>query len=171
MPSPSSFYTLVPDRTRSPHQASGCRSLIFGRGGFTLLELITVVTLLGLALGELLPAGRSLLDRMAVVSAREAAVGLFHRVRMEAVTRGGARLVVESSPPMLRVLSGSSSQIVKEVPVPDGVTLELSRGRLKVELRFDAMGLGRVASQTLVFQRGEARATLVVSSLGRVTRK
>ncbi len=65
--------------------------------GFTLLELITVITLLGLLLGRTIPAGRRLQDRMAVIGAREAVVGLFHRARSEAVARGGATLVLTRS--------------------------------------------------------------------------
>jgi prepilin-type N-terminal cleavage/methylation domain-containing protein len=141
------------------------------REGFTLLELITVLTLLALVLGRALPAGRNLLDRMAVVSAREAAVGLFHRVRMESVARGGGLIRLESSPPAMKLLAGSPLRVIEEAAPHDGVTLNLSRDRTQVELHFDAMGLGRVSSQTLVFQRGEAQAALVVSSLGRVTRR
>lgn len=171
MPSPSfaftqSPHTAHPQRSRTRHPPRGS-----GWAGFTLLELITVLTLLGLALGRALPAGKHLLDRMAVVSARETAVGLFHRVRMEAVTRGGARLQLQSSPPSMRVMGSASVQIIEETHFDFGVTLTLSRNRPQVDLNFDAMGLGRVASQTVVFQRGEARAALVVSSLGRVTRK
>jgi len=49
-------------------------------------------------------------------------------------------------------------------------TLALSGERARATLLLDALGLGRVASQTLTFSRGEARALLVISSLGRVTR-
>ena len=171
MPSPISFSSVPTHGPLCGHGASSPSNRGLRSGGFTLLELLTVLALLGLALGELLPAGKSLLERMAVVAAREAAVGIFHQVRAEAVTRGGARLLVESSPPLLRILSATSSLPVGEVRVPEGVALQLSRDRPWVELQFEAMGLGRVASQTLVFRCGEARATLVVSSLGRVTRR
>ena len=139
--------------------------------GFTLLELITVIALLGLALGELLPAGSHLLDRMAVLGAREAAVGLIHRARMEAVARGGARLEVESFPPAMKIVVGAPSQAIEAVAFDEGVVLALSGDRESVELTFDAMGVGRVASQTLRFSRGSAQAELVGSSFGRVTRR
>ena len=129
------------------------------------------MTLLGLALGEALPAGKRLLDRMAVLGAREAAIGLFHRVRMKAVAEGGARLVVEISPPAMRIVVGESFVGSEELVFDEGVELALSRNRPAVEFTFDAMGLGRVASQTLRFSRGSAQAELVVSSFGRVTRK
>jgi len=139
--------------------------------GFTLLEIITVLTILGLALGEVLPVGRHLMDRMAVLGAREATIGLFHRVRMRAVAEGGARLVVEISPPAMRIVIGESSVGSEELVLDNGVELALSRNRTVVEFTFDAMGLGRVASQTLRFSRGRAQADLVVSSFGRIKRK
>ena len=155
---PSSRTSLTRGRTAPP-------------SGFTLLELITVIALLALALGELLPAGSHLLDRMAVLGAREAAVGLIHRARMEAVARGGARVVVETSPPTMRIVAGASSPAIDEVAFDDGVEMTLSRDRAAAELTFGAMGVGRVASQTLRFSRGDAQAELVVSSFGRVTRR
>jgi hypothetical protein len=50
------------------------------------------------------------------------------------------------------------------------VTVELSRGRSATELRYDALGLGQVASETLRFRRGDAASALVVSGYGRVRR-
>ena len=155
--------------SRTPPSGPGGRA--GSSPGFTLLELITVIVLLGLALGELLPVGSHLLDRMAVLGAREAAVGLIHRARMEAVARGGARLEVESSPPAMKIVAGAPSQTIEAVAFDEGVILALSGDRESVELTFDAMGVGRVASQTLRFSRGSAQAELVVSSFGRVTRR
>lgn len=155
------------ERPRCP----SCRRPGLKARGFTLLELIAVLTLLGLALGEVLPVGQNLLDRMAVTSAREAVVGSFHRVRMEAVARGGSALILVSTPPTARIVAGASPETIHETVLEEGVTLTLSQGRPTAELRFDALGLGRVASQTLVFRKGQTQTSLVVSSLGRVVRR
>jgi len=40
----------------------------------------------------------------------------------------------------------------------------------EIVITYDALGIGRMASATLRFQRGRAVSTLVVSSLGRATR-
>ena len=138
--------------------------------GFTLLELVTVVTLLGLALAQLVPAARRQLDRMAVLGAREEVAGLFHQARMEAVARGGASLILTSLPPRVELRQGDELLASGDLGGEYGITLTLSGGRTEATLLFDALGLGRVASQTLRFFRGEAEALLVVSSLGRVTR-
>jgi hypothetical protein len=49
--------------------------------------------------------------------------------------------------------------------------LTLSRDRPEAVLRYDALGLGRVASQTLLFTRGRAEARLTVSAYGRIRRE
>jgi prepilin-type N-terminal cleavage/methylation domain-containing protein len=139
--------------------------------GFTLLELITVITLLGLLLGRTLPAGRRLQDRMAVIGAREAVVGLFHRARSEAIARGGATLALTVEPSGVRLLTGTTTLEEEDLEGGYGVSLGLSRGRKEGTLTFDALGLGRVSSLTLVFSRGDASAQLVISSYGRITRQ
>ncbi len=141
------------------------------RSGFTLLELITVVTLLALTLSELLPAARRSWDRFAVVGAREEVVGLFHRARLEAVARGGASVTLSADPPRVEIWAGGELLDASSLDQEYDVALLLSRERARVEIHFDPLGLGRVASQTLRFARGEAEAVLVVSSFGRMTRR
>jgi len=146
-------------------------SSLHGSGGFTVLELATVLLLLSLSIGSLLPAARRQLDRMAVLGAREEVAGLFHRARFEAVTHGGAALHLKTGPASATLIAGG--EVVAHAALTDeyGVTLTLSRGHSEAELTFDPLGLGRVASQTLGFLRGRAEAGLVVSSYGRVVRK
>lgn len=147
------------------------RRLWLVRTGFTLLELVTAITLMGLTLAGAVPTARRLVDRMAVVGAREEVMGLFHQVRLEALARGGSTLLLEASPPTARIWSGSALRASTDLEASYGVDLTLSRNRERVELSFDALGLGRVSSQTLRISRGREVATLVVSSTGRVTRR
>lgn len=139
--------------------------------GFTLLELVTVLALIGLGLAEAVPAARNLLDRMAVVGAREAVVGVFHRARMEAVARGGARIVLLASPARIELWSSGALRSAIDLGEEFEVEVALSSGRDLAEIGFDPLGLGRVASQTLTFDRNGTEAGLVVSSFGRVTRR
>lgn len=141
------------------------------KGGFTLLELVLVVTLLGLTLAEGIPAARRLSDRLAVAGAREAVVGVFHQARMEAVARGGARIVLRASPAGVDLWSGGALRSALDLAEDFGVEMTLSGGKDRGELEFDPMGLGRIASRTIDFTRESAVAGLVISSLGRVTRK
>jgi prepilin-type N-terminal cleavage/methylation domain-containing protein len=142
-----------------------------GRDGFSLLELVLVMSIVGLALGGALPAASSLRDRMAVVGARESVVGIFHKGRIEAVAFGGASIVLRVSPPGAELWSGGALRSVVPLDGDSGVEMTLSSGRERVEIFFDALGLGRVASQTIRFVRNGSRSGLVVSSLGRVIRE
>jgi hypothetical protein len=108
---------------------------------------------------------------MAVLGARESALGLFHRARMEAVARGGARILLRSSPASIELWSGDSLVSVSTPGEAYGVEMALSSGRDRAELAFDPLGLGQIASQTLLFRRDLAEAGLVISSFGRVTRR
>jgi len=139
--------------------------------GFTLLELATVLVLLGISLTVLFPAGRRQLDHMAVLGAREEVAGLFHRARFEAVAHGGAVLTLETQPGAVTL--SAAGKVVSRVALAEEyrVVFTLSRGRPEAEITFDPLGLGRVASQTLGFFRGGAEARLVVSSYGRVVRR
>lgn len=141
------------------------------RSGFTLLELSTVLFLLGISLSALLPAALYQSDRAAVLGAREEVAGFFHRARFEAVTHGGAILHLEIAPASVGLLFGGEMVERSDLGKEYGVALELSRGRSDADLHFDALGLGRVASQTLTFTRGEARALLVISAYGRMVRR
>jgi len=138
--------------------------------GYTLLELTTVLLILGLALFLLLPTARSQIDRLAVVGAREEVTGLFHRARMAAVARGGASIHLTARPPSVEIRTGLELLARTDLAGGYGVTLTLSQDRETAVLGFDALGLGRVSSQTLVLTRGKAEARLVVSSFGRVSK-
>ena len=138
---------------------------------FTLMEMAVVLTFLGLSIAVLLGAAGRQLDRMAVVGGREEVAGLFHEVRQVAAARGGAELVVRSDPPAVSLLASGDTLAHADLRKAYGITLELSRGRRQVSLYFGPLGLGRVSSQTIRFQRGASEARLVVSALGRITRR
>lgn len=142
-----------------------------GHRGFTLMELAVAMALLGLAISHLFSAARHQSHRMAVVGAREDLAGILHRARTEAISRGGAEVVLTSSPPGVELLSGGDTLSRISLGESYGVALRLSRDRAETRLRFGPLGLGLVASQTIGISRGEAEVFLVVSSLGRVTRR
>jgi Tfp pilus assembly protein FimT len=141
------------------------------RRGHTLFELCAALFLVGIAASVLLPAGAALLDRMAVVAAREAVAGLIADARVVARTHGGAAVHVRSSPWRAWAQAGDSLFGVMELEKDLAVTVELSRARSATELRYDALGLGQAASETLRFRRGSAASSLVVSGYGRVRRQ
>ncbi len=142
-----------------------------GELAFTLPELVLVLLVAGMALSFLLPAARRSRDRLAAVGAREAVVALLVRTRETALTRGGATLRLRTEPPAAWVEAGG--EVLDHLDLGDrfGVALEFPGGRRERELRFGALGTGLVASATVRFVRGEARAGLRISSYGRVVRE
>jgi Tfp pilus assembly protein FimT len=139
--------------------------------GFTLLELSTLLCLLAIVLAGAFPALSSWADRIAVASAREELMGFFHQARGEAVARGGVDLFFTSNPATVTLRHEEGVLDSCDLKKRYRITLALSRDRAEAALTFDAMGLGRVASQTLSISRGQVEARLVVSSLGRVVRQ
>jgi prepilin-type N-terminal cleavage/methylation domain-containing protein len=141
------------------------------RSGHTLLELLTALILVAIAAAVLLPAGRDLRDAMAVAGAREAVAGLVSEARLLAQANGGAVVHLQAGP--WRAWSEVGDSVVRVVRLEEDlkVTVELNRGRLAATLRYDGLGLGQVASQTVAFRRGAAERALVVSGYGRVRRR
>jgi Tfp pilus assembly protein FimT len=141
------------------------------RRGHTLFELILVLMLVGIAGSVLVGAGSSLHDRTAVIAAREALAGLVAEARSEALSRGGATVHVSAAPWRAWSEARGTTFRTLELEKELGVSVVLAGSRTSSELNFDALGLGRVASETVLFRRGDAEAGLVISAFGRVRRR
>lgn len=139
--------------------------------GHTLFELCAALLLASLALSAVVPLGRGIRDRMAVLAAREAVAGLVAEARSAALGSGAAAVHLASDPWRAWVQAGDSVYPAVGLEAEWGVAVDLSRGRTAATLAYDAMGLGRVASETLRFRRGGRTAALVVSGYGRVRRE
>lgn len=139
--------------------------------GFTLLEMAVVLAFLGLAVSALLRAARGQMDRLAVLGAREEVVGIIHRARQEAVAVGGAEVVLTSDDSGVDLLAAGDTLLRSDLHAAYGVRMSFSRPGSRVTLTFGPLGLGRVSSQTLRFNRGAQEAVAVISSLGRVVRR
>lgn len=139
-------------------------------GGHTLLEVATALLLLTVLLGIGVQGGRTLVDRSAVASAREALVGLVARARVEATAGGGSILHLRARPPGGWV-EVAGDTLVHLSLAHRGAELELPGGGERWSLAFDPLGLGVVAAGTLSLRRGAAEARLVISGYGRVRRQ
>jgi Tfp pilus assembly major pilin PilA len=139
------------------------------RRGTTLLELATVLLLLGLSGAVALPIGKRLADRMAVVSAREALAGLVAEARTVALAQGGASVHLDRDPFRAWYQAAGVPRRTVALEGDLGVTMLVGR-ELPHEVRFDGLGLGQVASTTVRFRRGDAEAGLTLSSYGRARR-
>jgi len=136
--------------------------------GHTLIELIAVLLIGSLALAVGLPAAEAQRDRWAVAGSREAVVGAVTRARAAAITRGGASLFVDPAGDSIWWGGAWGRSDATDLRTEFGVDLG-PEGPL-FELRFGPLGLGRVASRTLVLRRGDAAASLTLSAYGRVRR-
>jgi type II secretory pathway pseudopilin PulG len=139
--------------------------------GYTLVELVFVLVLTGTTVAALAPMARRQRDRALVIGAREAVVGLLAEARTAAVESGGASVWITTTPARAEALVGTVALRAAALDVDFGVAVSLSGSAAEVELAYDALGVGRIASQTITFRRGEESAELVVSGYGRVRRR
>lgn len=139
------------------------------RRGHTLAELTIVLLLLGMAGSALLPGARTASDRLAVVAAREAVATAVARARSGALLHGGATLRLSVPAGRVWVVAADSVLYARELRAELGVTIEIG-AQDEAELAFDALGLGRRASRTVVLRRGRAEARLVIAAYGRAVR-
>lgn len=141
--------------------------------GQTLLELIVALALLALAIGLAYPATRRAADVWAVRGARDATASLLASTRTAAIAHRGAELLVvpASGSVLTRTRAAPQSTPRLEVAGEWGVTISSPGfGGDTISIRYDALGLGRVASRTLRFERGSASGGITVAAYGRVRR-
>jgi type II secretory pathway pseudopilin PulG len=139
--------------------------------GHTLVELTFVLLLVGVAASSVAPTARQARDWAAVAAAREAVVGLLVEARQAAIEAGSGSAHFSTMTGVVQVSSAGTMLRRVDLTAEFGVSLELSGARSEVELRYDPLGLGRMASQTVVVRRGRAVTALTVSAYGRVSRR
>ena len=139
------------------------------RSGYSLLDLTVALTLMGLGFSFLLPAARVQKDRMAVLAAREATIARISRARREARLSGGA--VVELRRTGSRLWLEAGDLVGDTLGLEDQFGVRMEPGAASATIPFDALGVGRLASRSLVFSRGAAQARLTISAYGRLRRK
>lgn len=139
--------------------------------GFTLVELLVALALGALLLAVLFPRMDRLRDGLAVRGAREEVVGLLARARLQALLGEGAEVVALEGPSRIVVRAPRSVATRLDLEREYGVELVIPGPTDRATLRFDALGIGRMASRTLSFRRRDAEVFLSVSSYGRVRRR
>ena len=137
--------------------------------GVTLVEVLMVVTLVGVLSALGVPRVFRVQDRIMVARAASEVASFYHAARYGAILR--ARMVrIEFGAETLRaVYEGvtDSTFLLQPGPRRHGVSLAASRA----EVRVSPNGLGYgAANTTLVLRRGEAVDTLTTSRLGRLKR-
>ena len=138
--------------------------------GHTLIELAIVLALLAMSGSALAPAARRYRDNASAAAARESVIASIATARSMGVGQGGASVHLES-PQWVRIVHGDS--VVNEVDLARsfGATMRLGGGRPAARIVFDALGLGRLASRTVILESGSAQLRVGISSFGRVRRE
>lgn len=143
------------------------------RPGLTLIELLFVLTVVGVLTGLAAPSLRHGFDRLAVRSARDALAAGVARTRAFAVARGGAVLVVAPSQDAFWIEATSGEPLTARVDLGRqyGVRLVVDGSPAEpLRLHFDGRGIGRLVNRSFHLRRGRAEAGLVLSSQGRPRR-
>ena len=139
------------------------------RRAFTLIDLALTVSLSALAAAIAVPRTVAIADALRVRAATDDAVNALATARQAAIHRGElATLVADAARATVVVRVGPDTLVRRDLAGTWGVRLVATRD----SIRFAPTGLGYgAANTTLVLSRGRAADTVVVSRLGRVTRR
>lgn len=98
--------------------------------GFTLLELLIVMAILGVAAGIGIPQIRNIGQRQEALAAVDQIRQLFWQGATAAASRGGTNFVLVRSGNTLQVQSQTDGSVLRSVALPNGVGCSLNNGTL-----------------------------------------
>lgn len=139
------------------------------RPGYTLGELALVLLLATLVITAAAPSMARGRHTLAVRAARAELIAAIATARSAAILNGGATVIIDaaSGAVWIEVADGRRLGDVRPLAHHYDVTIELDRGP-RAALRYDALGIGRLANASVRIRRGEALAIVTVSAYGRV---
>lgn len=139
------------------------------QSGYTLIELIVVMAVLGVLLAIALPPALRWRDAAAVRSARDELAAALAWTRVAAASHGGATLVLD--PAVGRFWTHADGRDSAPVDLADryGVRVDPGSGD-PVVFHYDGLGIGRLTNRTVRVVRGDAEAGVTVSAYGRYRR-
>lgn len=138
------------------------------RTGFTLLELVVVITIAAIVCALALPRLWGIVDHTAARGAATDIAAAFGEAREQAITRRQPVAVILDTTVGRVVVRARGTQLLeRDVGAGYGVRLWASRD----SMAYDPRGLGfGAANLTVVVRRGRAAESVSVSRLGRVRR-
>lgn len=143
--------------------------------GFTLVEAMSVLVMMGIVLAMGFPVLGRALVRSDVRSARNVAVSLYHEARASALETGrvttltfaGNRALITATPRLVGAGAVDTVGHVQDLGVLYGVTVSATPSNT---MSVDPRGLGSSVSTTVFFDRTGRRDSMVVTGFGRVIR-
>ncbi len=159
------MYGLTVGRVVALMRGSGSRA------GVSLFEVVLMLAIAALLAPPVVAMASGARNALLVRQAVESAARLLSESRWTAIREGGAVVEFTADPAWGQLLSATGDTILVTDLGAGGVALRLSRDRASSRIRFGPLGLGWVASQTLRFRRAGLERRLVISSLGRASRR
>ncbi|MBI4722675.1 MAG: prepilin-type N-terminal cleavage/methylation domain-containing protein [Candidatus Stahlbacteria bacterium] len=94
----------------------------YKKQGFTIIEIMTVVAILGIVAGIAIPTFRNYIPRMKLIMAKDEIIGAMRLARTKAITEKQVYQVifVKGDPDSFRVEPGANGE---STPLPTGVTI------------------------------------------------
>jgi prepilin-type N-terminal cleavage/methylation domain-containing protein len=139
------------------------------RRGFTLVEIVTAISILGILAVIFVTKWDTWLDRLAVARAGYEIAAFYQTARFGAIYRS-SRVRIELTPDSLRAVYegvADSTFLAVEGPAAQGVSLSASRAVIWVH----PSGVGAAGANTkIVLRRGMAAESLTTSRIGRLKR-
>jgi prepilin-type N-terminal cleavage/methylation domain-containing protein len=139
--------------------------------GFTLIEVLMVITIVGVLLGVVVPRYGAISAAMQVHSARQEIASLLTQGRATAIQTDQTVKVVRSANSIsLIAVSGTGSTLISQQDLGSqfGVTLSATRDTVAYDSR--GMVTGNTVTLKYVVTNGNTRDSVCLMALGKVTR-
>jgi prepilin-type N-terminal cleavage/methylation domain-containing protein len=140
------------------------------RPGITLLELLCGLAIMGVLLGMVAAPIARAGDVFAVRAARDAVINSAARARALAIGHGGATLTLSAPGGIIAIASRDGAVADTLIRLDSDLHVAMTfddAGLEAAELRFDALGLGRLANRTVRLRRGQVSGGVTFSAYGR----
>jgi prepilin-type N-terminal cleavage/methylation domain-containing protein len=141
------------------------------RRGFTLIEVLMVITIVGILLGVVVPRYGAISGAMSVHSAKQELGSMLAQGRATAIQTDQTVLVVRSGNMMSLIgVSASGSTLIAQQDLGSqfGVVVSASRDTVTYDSR--GMVTGNSATLKFVVTNGSTRDSVCLMALGKVTR-
>ena len=134
--------------------------------GFTLIEIVMVLSLAGILTAITLSKAGTFLDRIEVHGATTEAESMFSRARHIAIARGiQTTLAIDPVRQTLSIKAANEVLSSRDFNATHGVDIDTN----KTSITYSPIGVGYGAANfTMILSRGGAADTIYVSRLGRV---
>ena len=137
------------------------------RHGYTLIEMLLVLMLSTLLLAITVAPMRHARNVLAVRAARSDIAALVALTRSTAIMTGGATLVVDISAGTAWIEQGSGVRVGDVQHITARHRVALTANHAMLNLRYDALGIGRMTNAVVRVTSGSVTGTITISAYGR----